>query len=1465
MPSFLSELNKRNKQGGKSFINTISGVDIKGLEKARSIKSSQFEPEPLEKIQTSFKRAGSVSKAAPASNAIQAPPLPSFMDQLAQSQVKPVDPILKPRNLAESTDPKGRVRTLGQRQQFTKAKQPFIEARKESKAIEKERLDKVKNEARERLKILEPIFRQALKDKDVEKSNSMRSEIGRLRAEAHPLGLGILQGLGKSAPLLLEGTLKSRDIVGEIEKVQGKDFLSDATAQSAFKLGSTGTQIGTQALQYATVNAGAKALGLTGKLSKILGSGVKAKFLAEEAIDLAVDIVVQAPREWQEALTNDKSIGADILDMLGNRGWDILINAGIGAFTKDGKAAIGSLFEKNPALIESVVKQADPSIAKSIQQELGLTIDDTLKTLQPPAKPGILAPDLQPVRTIDPIKEVQVQDAMKNISSTPEPVDISQLPLLERVKQDTFYHGSPNKFTELDINKLGTNSGNKGFYGEGFYFSNNKDVASFYGDNIIETKMNFKKPYHITSDTPISEIAKFAGVETPKTISNTPLSRDIPDIITENSKKFTDSLKAQGYDGVIVGNGKEVVIFDNSPIAKLKSDLDPEIVEMIRRAKPVKSEVPKDPEVVEMIRRAQDPTQAVKIEPDVDFETGLTKHLQGLNDAKRIQDAKIEQPKTFRERLATPIEPTQAAKIETEKVVKNTIDDLVDRADSISLPSKIEDEFRSTIPIDDALRGDGLYTTPDTVDEIVKQGTAWKNSVPDKFKELSNAIGDVKMNNIGTFGKWTKDVFRNFEKGFGENFNKVKKNILDPFDASKKLKVEDEIRITNRLKSEVVDKLGIVKGKKKSKFVQRYGEGNISLEDLQKEFPKDWNNIVKADEWFRKEYDQILDEVNAALVTMGKDTVPKRNDYYRHFQEMGNTWEGIRNTFKDSQLISPELVGISEFTKPTSKFASFKQKRGLGEYKEDAVGGFLNYLPAAGYAKHIDPHIGKFRNLRNYMATTATENDKGLANMLEYIDEFSNTLAGKTGFVDRSIQKLIGRKSLNVTNLLNSRMKSNAVLGNASSSLSQIANLPQGIADVKNPKHIAEGMANYFKSLGGGGDKALYEQSGFLKERLTDVYSQFDSKIMQQPKKLASWLLGALDETGTKVIWSMEYRKALSEGVQNPIKAADDITRKLVAGRGIGEMPELQRQKVFQLIAPFTLEVGNLWNVQKDFLNDKDFAGLAILYASNFLLNEAMEGVRGSRVVFDPIQAVKEGLEESQGESLMSRAGKIAGSLGGETLGNIPLGQSIGSVYPEFGGDVFGFQLPTREKLFGENDPTRFGTGLPLANAISKPLSSFALPFGGQQIRKTLQGGQALGIIPKLEDGKLKFDPNAKSKKGKLIAPTEKTPESVIKGLLFGKYAIPGVKKFFEENGRLFSENQTASFEDLVDVKGYNPQKLFKALGEVKKAEKTLELPLLGFEKKPRKEKIVKVLEKYYNEEEIDNLLIDYFNYKEGV
>jgi len=1235
------------------------------------------------------------------------------------------------------------------------------------------------------------------------------------------------------------------------ERTEAKEeALETARTQSGFGTGRVVGELGKQAALYATVGAALKGTELGRALSSTLSSklgkagtflggklspkaattlgsfGTKAgAFTSEQLVDLFVDTVIQTPQELLRG------------DTIGEIGWarlfDVGMNLGIGA---------GGEFIK-------ALKKAD---------NVGFT--QAIKEITPEQARGLMKFDLQMFSAAE-----QAEIARKAAKAATE------VPLSPVVKE------APEAIAKAEVGPT-------------------RAVAK-------EGPVRRPRTFAEVIDRPV-KVDRMV-IEPTNIGKNIDADGEIYKIISEegNNYKVIDPMGNEGVlpKAYLDSVGKEVddvVVRANELLAESSMSMKGESFTEGR----LKSDL-----LDSGLQRGEtgDFTPSLGRVQSKDIKDLLDRNFASSEGVLRNRLERIAEGRTnigdqpLKEYLEESIQPVKAVDDATPTKTKKTlleklglvesVDDMesfkldVDRP--VSIAADIEQPKADTlrIPVDEAKRGDGLYTTPDTVEEIVEQGLKWKESAPKKYNELFNTIGDAKVNDIGTFRKWTKDVYRNLEQAFGDNFNKVKENVLDPFDASKKAKVEDEIAITNRLKKEVVDKLGIDKGKKKSKFVQRYGEGNISLDDLKKEMPNDWKNIVEADKWFRKEYDQLLDQVNDSLVAMGKDPVPKRKDYYRHFQEMGSTWEGIRNTFKDSQLISPELVGLSEYTKPTTKWASFKQKRGLGEYKEDAIGGFLNYLPAATYAKHIDPHIGKFRNLRNYLATTATENDKGLANVLEYLDEYSNTLAGKTGFVDRSIQKLIGRKAMNTTNLLNSRMKANAVLGNASSSMAQIANVPQGIADVKNPVHIASGLANYFKSLGGGGDKALYEQSGFLKERLTDSYSQFDSKIMDQPKKLAAWLLGVGDEVGTKAIWSMEYRKALAEGVQNPVKYADDITRKLVAGRGIGEMPELQRQKAFQLIAPFTLEVGNLWNVQKDFLNDRDFAGLAILYASNFLLNEGMEDIRGSRVVFDPIQAIKEGLEESEGESFMDRAGSIAGNLGGEILGNIPLGSSIGSVYPEYGGEVFGVDLPTREQLFGENDPTRFGTQLPLARAVQKPLSSFALPFGGQQVRKTVEGGQALGVLPKLTEEGFKLDDIAKSKKGKLITPTLKTPESVSKGLLFGKYAIPEVQEFYDEDGKLFSEKQTANFEELVDNQGFNPQTLFKALTETRAYDKAEKIaPLLkergigdiltdprelsrakaDIKRISKRAEIVKILEKYYNDSEINKILETFYDYK---
>ncbi|RDU34698.1 hypothetical protein DRW41_21985 [Neobacillus piezotolerans] len=642
-------------------------------------------------------------------------------------------------------------------------------------------------------------------------------------------------------------------------------------------------------------------------------------------------------------------------------------------------------------------------------------------------------------------------------------------------------------------------------------------------------------------------------------------------------------------------------------------------------------------------------------------------------------------------------------------------------------------------------------------------------------------LNPSKLKDINGIQGYMSDIYRNTRDVFGNKFSEIKKALLDPFDNAKKEYVELQENWLNRLNDEIVKGLGISKGSKLSKLVQDYGEKTITLDQLKQAAPKDWEKVVKADEWFRKAYDSLIDEVNASRAaiypTNSDKLVPKRNDYYRHFREL-NGFEGIKNLFDTPAGIDPQLVGTSDFTNPSSRWASFMQKRGLGPYKSDAVGGFLNYLPSASYAIKIDPHIPRFKEFSRSLKGL-TGGTKNLNHYIEFIEDFTRDLAGKTNFLDRPVQKILGRKTFGALQWLNSRVKKNAVLGNLGSTLAQVANIPNGIAFAKH--HSVPGAIKTLKSLIIQNKEAA--QSGFLKERFShDMYGKFNTRWIDQPEKFAGWVMSTADRIGTTFIWNAAYQKGLAKKVADPIKYADDATRNLVGGRGIGEVPLAQKSKVFQFIAPFQLEVSNLWHVQRDFIKEKDFGALVTLYLGSWVLNKGMEEVRGSGVTFDPIDALYDAFTEED-LSGWERTGRV----GGEVLSNVPLGQTLANFYPEYGTK----NLPTREEFFGDKDPNRFGAGLLVAKGFQDPVYKLFPPFGGSQIQKTVKGTGALkneGVYNK-DESKLKY-------------PVSNDPLNSAKGILFGQGAFRESKEYYDNDRRPLGEKQTQQYKNIKDSGG---------------------------------------------------------------
>ena len=207
-------------------------------------------------------------------------------------------------------------------------------------------------------------------------------------------------------------------------------------------------------------------------------------------------------------------------------------------------------------------------------------------------------------------------------------------------------------------------------------------------------------------------------------------------------------------------------------------------------------------------------------------------------------------------------------------------------------------------------------------------------------------------------------------------------------------------------------------------------------------------------------------------------------------------------------------------------------------------------------------------------------------------------------------------------------MKINAVLANIGSVSKQVMNIPNGVellhnpagifqgvldvvagiaegtgktnpstADVdphKNPPTVFDGPPSFRQGGHGKGSRGKvrenYQKSDFLTERFLDKsYSQFEKNGLT---KGAQWLLGIADEFGTRAIWNAAYREGVKlyeagEITETPERYADVLTRRAVAGRGVGEVPLAYQSQIGKLVLPFQIEVSNTWNVKRDVLSGK--------------------------------------------------------------------------------------------------------------------------------------------------------------------------------------------------------------------------------------------------------------------------------------
>ncbi|MFX0194821.1 MAG: hypothetical protein ACFFCW_01770, partial [Candidatus Hodarchaeota archaeon] len=517
------------------------------------------------------------------------------------------------------------------------------------------------------------------------------------------------------------------------------------------------------------------------------------------------------------------------------------------------------------------------------------------------------------------------------------------------------------------------------------------------------------------------------------------------------------------------------------------------------------------------------------------------------------------------------------------------------------------------------------------------------------------------------------------------------------------------------------------------KTVLKYRKGKPLIADenwLIKKFgEKRAAQVVEAAQWYRQKYEQFLGEYNKVAATLypgePKYILRRRADYFRHFRDLGDL-NRLLDIVEEPGGILDVPSRINRFVRPIGKRLGILRQR-LGKKTDlSAAAGYSDYLHQVGYGMEINPLVEYLRRFQKNIES-ATAETGALPNYRNALNQWINGMSGVPHFLDAALQEVFG-KGFDVTNWLNRRAKQNTIIANMGAVLAQPFNIPQAIAEAGSQNFamgISRSLAEIFmKPDVGKWRSTSMSRSPFMKHRYMEShFNKFRYGWIRSAKKAGAWIMRTADEISTKAIWNSFHIKAIREGIENPILYADKMARKMVAGRGIGELPALQHSRIFQIVAPFQIEVGNaMWAFMDLFKGERKFSRVATFTLASWMMNRMAEEIRGTPVSFDPLGAMQEGFKIAIDERRdpLERVLAVPGRLTGEALSNVPLGQTVARLYPE-GGFKIGDKSYTRKEIFGTNDPTRFGSTVMLADALNPKNwpSRLLLPFGGIQAKKT--------------------------------------------------------------------------------------------------------------------------------------------------
>lgn len=668
---------------------------------------------------------------------------------------------------------------------------------------------------------------------------------------------------------------------------------------------------------------------------------------------------------------------------------------------------------------------------------------------------------------------------------------------------------------------------------------------------------------------------------------------------------------------------------------------------------------------------------------------------------------------------------------------------------------------------------------PEVRETVAKILTSWKDSrgevAPSEFLLGNWKDSPQLLLNINT-------MERNFEKVAPADAPELKATITDRIKENETAHNRWRSALITGIQEEMVNR-GIKPNSPESALAFKYGEKRMTLAELKAATPN-WEGVTKAAEFSRWVYDTTLESLNEARVKHGYDPIPKRADYFRHFQEVHDMTNDLGFFFNKSAMKNwmaslkerSSRAGVAVDPKSGKPFTSTELRREGTATKEDAVLALQNYVKSAGpQLFHLDS-VARVRNLESYIREQAHVNELAmkdgkpyvkvdLANFQNTLNMYGDLLAGQKTDLSRTAERWVGRPFIAMTRALSRGMTANMIGYNISSSLMNVLPFAQNAEFAVN--HPLATMRGILYAASHMEHDAPFEING-ARSALNDrryPKSFLPENWRENVVSKGFVLPNLVDRFTTRAIIAGRAFGALREGAnpEEAMKIGDTYAERIVADRSKGQLPNIMAEPDMNLLAKFQVEQANLFayllhdipqNAKGDFA--KAFGSAAIYSIASLVMNQVFE--KGVPQVFIP----------GMGRRPLPDPIYLLGTLLGWTQAgeNRPFEERIKPAFKQFSGAVpfgnivlEGGRFPLSAAI---PDKTMFDSKESFINQMKKPLTYLVNPLGGGgQIKKMIEGtmSAARGYTT-TPAGNLQYE-------------VQSDFMNYVRGFLFGKNAFP--------------------------------------------------------------------------------------------